>query len=95
MIIANMPYSIGQTIYVVKEYNEYRQSGTDRVFSDGERKITIAELILEGFIIDKDGIYLAEETHDGWSILVDESELDFGDIEKALAHVASMGCIEI
>lgn len=96
------PYFIGQTIYIIKAgYNKYPDDKNSKFFSKNNTKIKICEHVVEGFIIDKDGVHVAEDGHDGWTLLTTYNYLPNGDdciffetMEKAIEFVKFLGYVE-
>ena len=62
-----LPYSIGDTIYVVENYNEHFDK-CEHFTTKYNTEIKIKKYEVEGFIITKDGIYLTEDGWDGFNI---------------------------
>ena len=66
-----LPCSVGDQIFIVRDYNECIHNSSNSAIIDTiyRRKLVIVKIEVEGFIIDKYGIHFAEETNDGWDIL--------------------------
>ena len=56
---------IGDKIYVVEDFNNFHGK-TDYYTTKYNSKIIIRKYTIRGFIIDEDGVHIAEDTWDGW-----------------------------
>jgi hypothetical protein len=65
-----LPCDINDTIYVVQDYNPYYDEKYVPIKTIYGNKVIIKEIIVEGFIIDKEGIFIAEDGLDGWNKLI-------------------------
>jgi hypothetical protein len=64
-----LPCDIGDIIYVVEDYNQYYDEKYMSIKTIYGNRIIIKEIIVEGFIVDKEGIFIAEDSFDGWNKL--------------------------
>jgi len=60
-----LPVPIGNNIYWIEQWNKYYKTGEKYETSYGIT-LTIVKKEVEGYIIDKDGITIAEDGWDGW-----------------------------
>ncbi|MGE5637657.1 MAG: hypothetical protein ACM3WQ_03025 [Chloroflexota bacterium] len=61
-----LPCNIGDTVYLVEDFNEYYDKTPSYLTRDG-KKVTIKEFVVDSFIVDENGIYIAEGGHDGYN----------------------------
>ncbi len=72
MFDITLPLRVGETIYVVEDYNSYYgppDSTIIRYDTVVGKPIKITEMEVEGYIISEDGVHFAEDGHDGWNRL--------------------------
>ena len=78
-----LPYNIGDTVYILENFNEYDdiKNGYKPIHTIYKTDIVIKPIIVEGFIIDEEGIFLAEDGWDGWNKIVTYHSLTLEEYE--------------
>lgn len=104
---AFLPYEIGSKVYVIEKYDGYVRQGDDYYYINRGRnncnRVFITEHIVESYIINQEGVFVAEQSNDGlypiefyqevgeydWEVLK-QSEFIFGSYFDAVAHIKKL-----
>ena len=64
--IINLPCSIGDAVYIVENYNKYYDKCKyyNTIY---DSKVVIKSYFVESFIIDDEGVFIAEDGNDGFN----------------------------